>query len=240
MNIYLKIDFATGMAYQYSKVATEGYESHTSKLGNVSFRKYYKTGVYGTYRGITIRENEFDGKKMKEISVSLRNKDNENIYLNIPLLDAKKSITDFAESVIAHLPSLVAGAPYRVYPYNFKEDGQKYSTIGVSFKHANLEAETFDKEIKIERLKKTFIKRDGTIIAGDIPAIIFEKDFDDSFTKNSKERDRYLYNLLEAKVGEAVAEAETSVAATPAPVTPVVPTSVPKVDVKAESGDLPF
>lgn len=197
-NVYLKIDYSTAKVYEYSKEKKEGFEEHKSDKGTVSYRRYFPRGVYGTLRGVTIREVEFSGSKTKEVSIAMRDKDQNNVYLNIPLFDGKKNITDYAEGVISHLNSLEAGKGYRIYPFNIRENDSKYSTVGVSFKYADVEKEEVDKDTVIPKLTKTINKKDGTVIEGDIPAVTWEQDVDDSWTKNAKARNKYLFDVLKA------------------------------------------
>ena len=194
-NIYLQINYADGQVYQYSKDAKEGYESHKNTKGVESFRKYYKKGVYGTLTGVSIRESDFG----KEISVALKDKNGDSLYLNMPLFDAKKNLASYAESFIGVLPSLKVGTGYRIFPYNIKEEGQKYSKTGVSVVLANVETETVLEAEKPKRLSYTYTK-DGVEVPGDIPAIVWEEDFDGSRTMNAKAKNKYLYDVLMANL----------------------------------------
>lgn len=239
MNVYLKIDYSTAKVYEYSKEKAEGFEEHKSEKGTVSYRRFLPRGVYGTLRGVTIREVEFSGSKTKELSIALRDKDQNNVYLNIPLFDGKKNITDYSESVISHLNSLEAGKGYRVYSYNIpNENNAKYSTVGVSFKYADVEKEEVDKDTVIPKLTKTINKKDGTVIEGDIPAVTWEQDIDDSWTKNAKARNKYLFDVLKAYTEG------TPVDNTPAPSTAPKkeePKNVMQPNTSFDdSGDLPF
>lgn len=247
MNVYLKIDYSTAKVFEYSKEEKEGYEKHTSEKGNVSYRKYYPRGVYGVLRGVTIREVEFSGAKTKELSVAMRDKESNNIYLNIPLFDAKKNITDYAEGMISYLGGLTQGETYRIYPFNIpNKDNPKYSSIGVSVKTASLETEQVDEDSDLPKLKKSYTKKDGTKVEGEIPAIIFEKDFDDSWTKDAKARNKFLYQTLEAFVEngnstEAPKQPETKPTKTVAAPTKEAPKNVMQPNTTFEDdGDLPF
>jgi len=243
MNVYLKIEYSTGKVYEYSKDEKEGFEKHTSEKGKETYRRYFPRGVYGTLRGVTIREVEFNGTKTKEVSVAMRDKDQNNVYLNLPLFDGKKNITDYAEGVISYLGGLTQRNEYRIYPFNIpNENNPKYSTVGVSIKTANLETEKVDEDSDLPKLKKSYTKKDGTKVVGEIPEIIFEKDFDGSWTKDAKARNKFLYQTLEAFVENGNSVEETT---TPAPKAEAKPAIQPdksfdKVAPSVDNDDLPF
>lgn len=195
---YLQINYQDGSIFQFSKTEQEGYEPHTNTKGVVSYRKIYNKGLYGTLKGITIRDSDFG----KEISISVTDKAGDTNYLNLPLFDAKKNLASYAESFITVLPQLKLNSPYRFYGYNIKDEGQKYSKVGLSVAYANLEAETADKENKISKLTYTYTK-EGKEVKGDVPAIVWEEDFDGSRTMNAKAKNKYLYDILMANVGES-------------------------------------
>ena len=241
-NVYLKVEYSTGLLYEYSKEKVEGFEEHTSDKGKTTYRKYYKRGAFGTLRGVTIREVEFNGTKTKEVSVAMRDKDQNNIYINVPLFDAKKNITDYAEGVISHLKSIKQGEAYRVFPYNIKNDGDKYSNVGMSFKKADLEKEEAEKD-PLPKLTKSFAKKDGTITEGDIPAIVFEKDFDGGWVKDAKARNKFLYETLVAFVeGTPVDNTPAPSTAPKAEAKPAIQPdkSFEKTKVVEDNSDLPF
>lgn len=194
MTKYLQINYSDGALFQYSKTEQEGYEKHTNTKGTVSYRKIYNKGVFGTLKGVSIRDTDFG----KEISVALTDKGGDSIYLNMPLFDSKKNLASYAESFITVLPQLKTGNPYRFYAYNIKEEGSTYSNAGISVLNADLEAETVDKDNKLPKLTYSYTKKDGEEVKGDIPPIIWEEDFDGSKTMNSKAKNKYLYDILVA------------------------------------------
>lgn len=196
-NKYLQINYQDGAIFQFSKESKEGYEPHTNTKGTTSYRKVYNKGLYGILKSVAIRESDFG----KEISITVTDKAGDTNYLNLPLFDAKKNLASYAESFITVLPNLKLGNPYRFYGYNIKEEGQKYSKVGLSVAHADIQAETADKENKIPKLTYTYTK-DGKEEKGDIPAIIWEEDFDGSRTMNAKAKNKYLYDVLMANLGE--------------------------------------
>lgn len=195
MAIYLQIDYSTGNIFRYSKSEQEGYEPHTNTKGVVSYRQIFKKGLYGTLKGVTLRDSDFG----KEVSLAVQDRTGEMNYLNMPLFDAKKNLASYAESFITVLPQLKVGNPYRFYAYNIKEEGQKYSKTGISVLPADLVSETVNKEDKLLKLTYTFIK-DGVETKGDIPAIVWEEDFDGSKTMNAKAKNKYLYDVLMANL----------------------------------------
>lgn len=228
MATYLQINYADGNIFQFSKTEQEGYEPHTNTKGVVSYRKIFKKGLYGKLKGITLRDSDFG----REVSVAVESNAGEMHYLNMPLFDAKKNLASYAESFITVLPQLKVGNPYRFYGYNIKEEGQKYSKTGLSVAHADIQAETADKENKIPKLSYTYTK-EGAEIKGDIPAIIWEEDFDGSRSMNAKVKNKYLYDVLLANVQVAPAQA-----ASPPPTLQTTPTPTKKVE--EFNNSLPF
>lgn len=195
---YLQIDYSTGNVFKYSKTEQEGYVPHTNTKGVVSYRLIFNKGLYGKLKGVSLRDSDFG----KEVSLAVENIAGEMNYLNMPLFDAKKNLASYAESLITVLPELKVGEPYRFYPYNIKEEGQKYSKTGVSVLPADLQNETVDKEAKLKKLTYTYTK-DGKEVKGDIPATLWEEDFDGSRTMNAKAKNKYLYDILLANVSES-------------------------------------
>jgi len=205
---YLQINYQDGNIFQFSKTEQEGYEPHTNTKGTISYRKIYNKGLYGTLKGVTIRESDFG----KEISIAVVDNVGDNVYLNLPLFDAKKNLASYAESFITVLPQLKLGNPYRFYAYNIKEEGQKYSKVGISVAHADIQAETADKENKITKLSYTYTK-DGKEVKGDVPAILWEEDYTGARTMNATAKNKYLYDVLMANVGESTQQPTASVGA---------------------------
>lgn len=232
---YLQVDYSSGNIFQFSKAEQEGYEPHTNTKGVVSYRKIYNKGLYGTLKGITIRESDFG----KEISISVTDKVGDTNYLNLPLFDAKKNLASYAESFITVLPQLKLNSPYRFYAYNIKEEGQKYSKVGLSVAHADIQSETADKENKIPKLTYTYTK-DGKEVKGDVPAILWEEDFDGSRTMNAKAKNKYLYDILMANVGESTQTAPQSSGQVPVTKTPEQAFQPASTTQSETYNDLPF
>lgn len=237
MATYLQINYNDGNIFKFSKVEQEGYEPHTNTKGVVSYRKIYKKGLYGKLKGISLRDSDFG----KEISVAVEDKTGEMNYLNMPLFDAKKNLASYAESLITVIAELKKETPYRFYAYNIKEEGKKYSNAGISVLPANLQEETVDKEAKLKKLTYTYTK-EGVEVKGDIPAIIWEEDFDGSRSMNAKAKNKYLYDVLMANVSETN-QTSTATPSAPKPLPTASPAEAfePATNVKTEIvDDLPF
>ena len=232
-NIYLQVHYSTGAVYQYSKEQKEGFESHTNTKGVESFRRILKKGLYGTLQGVSLKDSDFG----KEVSVQMKDVNGDINYLNVPLFDAKKNLASYAESIITVIQSLKVGTNYRIYPYNIKEEGAKYSKVGVSVFLADIQNETVDKELPLKRLTYTYMK-EGVKVKGNIPAILWEEDFDGSKTMNAKAKNKYLYDILMANVTSG-AKPQTSTSTPQKPKT--TKSFTPATNVKKEEyQDLPF
>lgn len=230
MTNYLQINYADGAIFQYSKDAKEGYEPNTNTKGVVSYRKIYNKGLYGTLKGVSLRDSNFG----KEISLFMVDKNGDTNYLNIPLFDAKKNLASYAESFITVLPSIEIGKEYRIYPYNIQEEGSKYSKTGVSVVLADIQAETVDKTKPLAKLTYTYTK-DGVEVKGDIPATIWEEDFDGSRSMNAKAKNKYLYDTLLKHLSDTPKQEQA-----PAPQQKPTPkVEAPKTK-EEEADDLPF
>ena len=120
MSTYLQVDFKTGTAFQYSGSHKEGFEEHTNSKGDVSYRKYFKKGVFGTLLNASVR----DSKIGPQLQIALKVGD-EYTYLQTSLHDQKGNIADFAESLIRFLPNLKKDTDYRFFPYVLTADNQR-------------------------------------------------------------------------------------------------------------------
>tara|TARA_R110000772_G_scaffold59348_6_gene134391 strand:- start:4484 stop:5320 length:837 start_codon:yes stop_codon:yes gene_type:complete len=191
-NKYLQIEFGTGNLFAYSKEEKEGYEQHESSKGNISYREYHKEGVYGIYRGTSIRETKFG----KEVSVHMVDIEGGNVYISFPLFDQNKGIAVYAESLIALMPALEVNFVYRIFPYAVERKGTQYKNYGVSIKHADMKERTVREDYQLNRLTYTYTK-DEVLTVGDIPAVKWTKHVDGSMKKDQTEKDTYLYKVLE-------------------------------------------
>lgn len=192
-NIYLQVEFKTGNLFEFSKEEKEGFEEHKNSKGVVTWRKYYKEGAYGIYRGTSI----FDSNFGKEVSIHLVDAEGNNCYIKLPLFNQDKSIAPYAESFITVLPAMEKDFVYRVFPYAMEKEGTKYKNYGVSVMHADMFEKTVRSDYPLERLSYSYTTKDGEKVEGDIPEAIWEEAADNSKVKNSRERDKYLYKVLE-------------------------------------------
>jgi len=158
---YLQLEFGSGLFFEYSKDAKDGYEKHTSTKGNESFRKYYKDGVSGVLESASI----FEGKFGNQLSLNIKDGD-EVYYVPVDIADQRGNVDTFAESLIKVLPKLNKGDKVTVRGYNFIPEGEKYSKIGISVT-AN--------DVKLKGLSNAYFK-DGVLVEGDIPATAWKKD----------------------------------------------------------------
>jgi len=191
-NKYLQIEFGTGNLFAYSKEEKEGYEEHKSSKGNVSYRAYFKEGIYGIYRGATVRDTKFG----KEISLHMIDVDGGNVYISFPLFDQSKNIAIYAEALITLMPAMQMNFVYRVFPYAMEKKGTEYKNYGVSIKHADMHERTVREDYPLERLTYTY-EKEGVLHEGDIPAVKWVKSFDGSMKKDQEEKNAYLYKVLE-------------------------------------------
>jgi len=196
MNIYLQIEFGTGRAYHYSKTEKEEYELFENKEGKTSYRKYYKKGVYGVLKGVSLRSSDFGD----QISVEMIDKDKNTVFLNIPMSTQKGGFSAYAESLIRHLPSLVEGNSYRFYPYAMDKEGSDYKTYGISVKIANVLEETAEEE-SIPKLSYAYTK-DGVKVEGDVPEVVWTEKLGKRIM-NTDAKDEYLYNVLISNAKDA-------------------------------------
>lgn len=190
-NVYLQVEFKSGLLFQYSKDSKEGFEEHKSTKNKISYRKYWKGGLYGVYRGTSIRVSDFG----KEISIHMIDKGGDNVYVSLPLFDQQKNIAAYAESYISIISSMELNYVYRIYPYAM-ENERGYKNYGVSIRHADMHDETIREDHLLDKLSFSYEKKSGEVISGDVPMIKWTKDFDGSMKKDCSERNEYLYNVL--------------------------------------------
>lgn len=159
---YLQLEFGSGLFFEYSKEEKQGYEKHTSTKGNVSYRKYYKNGVTGALESVSIYEGRFGNQ------ISMVLKQGEDIYyVPVDIADQKGNVDTYAESLIRFLPQLNKGEEMTVRGYNFIPEGGQYSKIGISI------------SVGGEKIKPTMTNayyKDGKLVEGDIPALVWKKD----------------------------------------------------------------
>jgi hypothetical protein len=199
-NRYLQIEFKSGNLFEYSKDQKEGFEEHKNSKGNLSYRKYHKSGIYGIYKGTTIRDTDFG----KEVSVHMVDSDNVNNFINFPLFDQSKNIAAYAESLITVLPAMQQDYVYRILPYSMEKEGSKYKSYGISVKHADMIEKTVREDYPLERLSYTYTKKDGEVVQGDIPAVVWKDHFDGSRLKDQFDKNKYLHEVLTKYASDSV------------------------------------
>ena len=188
---YLSIEFGSGTAYEYSKEPQEGFEQHTGSTGNITYRKYYKKGIYGFLQKAEVIKGKFG----EQLELTLQ-KGEETYFLKIPVFTQNGDVDEYCTSVIQVLPALKKDGAYRIFPYSITpSDGGKYTSRGVSIKTAKvIEEEALD---KIEKVYN-FLKKGATPTPTDIPALVWkEKMGKTSVTATSKEaRTDFLFEKL--------------------------------------------
>jgi hypothetical protein len=207
---YLQLEFGSGLFFDYSKEEKQGYDKHTSTKGNVSYRKYYKDGISGILESASIYEGKFGNQ------ISLNVKNGEDVYyVPVDIADQKGNVDTYAESLIKFLPQLSKGNNITIKGYNFTPEGDKYSKIGVSISVDGV-------KIKSE-MTNAYINKEGLLVAGNIPAIIWKKDV---FGKNKptaisqEAKNDYLLEVLKVQTDRLkwVQGEQSTTSQTPAPV----------------------
>lgn len=191
-NNYLQVEFGTGNMFSYSKDPKDGYEEFKSSKGKISFRKYFREGVYGIYRGTSIRDTNFG----KEVSVHMVDSEGTNNYISFPLFDQNKNISVYAEALITLLPALQMNFVYRIFPYAMERKGTDYKNYGVSIKHADMVNKTVREDYPLDRLTYTY-EKDGELFEGAIPKVNWVKTFDGTMKKDQDAKNEFLYNVLQ-------------------------------------------
>lgn len=242
---YLQLEFGSGLFFDYSKEAKEGYDEHTSTKGNKSFRKYYKEGVTGVLESISLYESKFGTQ------ISMNVKDGDNVYyLPVAVLDQGDNVDTYAESLIKFLPLLNKGDNVKVSGYNFIPKGDQYSKIGMSI---SIGGEKLKSKLTNAYYKKVTDK-DGKetkeFVNGDIPALEWKMN---KLNKNKptavsqETKNNYLLDLVTAETNrlQYVQGETTNSAIRPEnkvpPIASTVQTFQPAENVKEkEHHDLPF
>jgi hypothetical protein len=170
MSKYLQLDYKSGFFFEYSTNEKEGYEKVTSTTGKVGYRKYYKEGVSGVLESVSL----YDGKFGKQISMTIKDSDGDLNYLPVDIKDQKGNVAEYAESLTKLLPKLEKGLVVTVRGYNFLPEGQKYKKVGISITVA---------DTKLQGLTNAYYDKEGNLVEGNIPAILWEEDPLDSSKK---------------------------------------------------------
>lgn len=239
---YLQIEGKTGRVFEYSKTEKEGFEKYESSTGNVSYRKYYNKGVFGTLLNVSIR----DSKIGEQLQVSVKNGD-DYVNLQFPLYTEKGNIDNrYAESLIRFLPNLEKGKGYRFYPYSIENEETGYNTYGISvIESPNPEAE--EKGEKVEPFLQYSKEPKGE---KEIPNLEWKKvaGKNKPSAVSLEAKDEFLYGYLKKAVdGHLKYEGSSSSSSNSSSNTPKSnseSTTAPKQDAPAtdedEYDDLPF
>lgn len=230
---YLQLEFGSGQFFDYSKDEKEGHEKHTSTNGNISYRKYYKEGVSGILESVSI----YDGKFGKQISLNI--KDGDNVYYApVDILDQKSNVDTYAESLTKVLHKLSKGDNINLKAWNFVPEGDKYSKIGITV--------TVGGE-KLKGLTNAYYDKEGNLVPGDIPAIVWKKD---ALGKNKptavslEAKNDYLLEVIKTQTDRLKWVQGESSPETPKPSTPTATPQeafAPATNVKEDDiYDLPF
>jgi hypothetical protein len=197
---YLQLEASTGSLYEYSKTEKDGFEKHvyvgTDGVEKISYRRYHNAGIFGILKSVRRREVDMNGKKVLNMSVIMESQDGDTYYIGFPLKNGKGDIQDFAVAVLAYLPNLKEGNPYRFFPYAIEDKETKRKSYGVSIMHARLSDNAVDKTNKIPRLTYEVGDGNGGVkTPGDIPRLEWDVVMDKP-TPNAKNRNEYLWNIF--------------------------------------------
>lgn len=175
MKNYLELDFRSGSLYEFSSTEKEGYEKYTSSTGNVTYRRYVKTGVAGKLKAVYISDQEGFGMQLRVIV--------ENpvdwFMIKIPVFTSAGRMDSYLESLLAFLPNMDLGKEYRLFPYSGElegKNGKTYTSRGFSVKEATVDGDgVVTVGEKVERYLK-FIPKDVEVDPND-PTYIPKLDF---------------------------------------------------------------
>lgn len=183
MKHYLELDFRTGLFYGYSGQEKAGYEEHTSGTGKVSYRKYYKKGIYGSLKSMYIKNDDRFGMQVRII---LENGE-EWFMLKMPIFSGQGRLDSFMESLIAFLPNMETGTSYRIYTYVLETQnsvGKDVTRRGTSVVEAELNGEGGGTPgAKVEKALH-YLKKEDEYDPTDetaIPKLDFKKGLGDKF-----------------------------------------------------------
>ena len=195
-NKYLQLEFSTGQLFEYAKNEKDGFEKHVNTKNVTSYRKYYKDGVFGKLKGISVRPSDFG----EQLSVFFEAKDGDKFYINLPLMDQKGNIANYATGVIAYMPYLIENEDYRFFPFAIpREDDPTKKNYGVSIKWADLESEDYDNTNLIQKLGQSYFDRKtGNLVEKEIPAGIWSKNFKKEDVLDSTAKNEFLWATLQA------------------------------------------
>lgn len=126
MNKYVNLDEIQGKFFLSSKERKEGYEEYTSSKGNVSYRFYFNNGVYGVFKGVSLREVEYSTGKVKRLQVTMEYGD-DLFFIQMPWGSSKIDFSDYVLHFLFCLKNLEKEKAYRINPFvQSRESVQKY------------------------------------------------------------------------------------------------------------------
>ncbi len=197
-NKYLQLESSTGTLFEYSKTEKDGFEKHINTKNTISYRKYYKDGVFGKLKGISVRNTDFGDS----LSIYFEDLAGNRIFVGIQLMDVKGNISSYSAGVIAYMPYLVENEDYRFFPFAIpREDNPEKKNYGVSIKYADLANEDYDNTNLVKKLGQSYFDRQsGALVEKEIPAGIWSKDFKGVDTLDSTEKNKFLWDTLQANL----------------------------------------
>jgi len=130
-SIYLKVDWKSGQFAEYSKDQKDGFNAYTNGKGETRYQKIYPNGIIAQLNDVELKDSNYG----MQLVASFRDGD---VWYNlqIPVLDQRDQVTNYAVELGRFLPNLQKGQVYRVYPYLIEKDGKDnlYDKRGISFK----------------------------------------------------------------------------------------------------------
>lgn len=137
-SIYLRIDWKSGQFMETSKEDKEGFEEYKNGNDETRWKKLYPKGITAKLHNVELKESPF-GMQLVTTFV-----EDENWYnVQIPVLNPRDQVTEYAIELGRFLPNLQKGEVYRVFPYLIEADGKenKYDKRGISFKLGSADGE---------------------------------------------------------------------------------------------------
>lgn len=206
MKYYLNLDFKSGLFYAYSKESQEGYEKYTSSTGKVSYRKYFRKGVYGTLK--TMYFADTDRGMQLRIIMTQADEGGDDFYamMFLPVYDQSRNLDRFVESLVTVLPNMEIGEDYRIFPYVMDrklDSGRVIKQRGISVKKAVLDGNGEGEVTEsVERAFK-YQGRDEEYEEGMVPALVFEEDLGGKYAPTAlsvAQRNDFLKKILQENV----------------------------------------
>ncbi len=213
--VYLQLDSAEGKFFQYSKDPQEGYEKHVtektekSEGGKVSYRKYYDEGIIGRYVGIDKRESPI-GDQLQIVfeTQTIR------YVASVAMYYSQTQWTKHASAFMSYLKGMKAGRVYFCKPFTYQKKDAKNKTYGFEIIRCKVnpdgtviyEADSADKNKtkKVDRYSQAYTTREGEVVDGEIPAIVWKKK-QGKDVANTDDADEFFYKLFTENRTEGLA-----------------------------------